>query len=65
MVNRAEKVDIENICLQLIHKKKKISRESVIDIIKKYEADHDLYYTEDDLDDMIVSIIDDLKEFIY
>ena len=65
MINRTEKVEIENICLALIHKKKKISRETLIDIIEKYEIQNNLSYSEDDLDDMIIAIIDDLKEFIY
>lgn len=65
MINRTDKFAIEDICLQMIHKKKKISRESVIDIIEKYELKNDLNYSEDDLDNMIIAIIDDLKEFIY
>ena len=65
MINRTEKVEIENICLAMIHKKKKISRETVINIIEKYEIQNNLNYSEDDLDDMIIAIIYDLKEFIY
>lgn len=65
MINRTEKVEIENICLALIHKKKKISRETLIDIIEKYEIQNNLSYSEDDLDNMIIAIIDDLKEFVY